>query len=230
MMNKVKKFLQEKGYLVIVLICIVAVVAAGISLVQMQPDEDDVILKSSPSVKPYATANSGISKTPTPTTPTPTPGNQDVSRPVSPAPTQKPNVNITSLSKPIDGEVQVSFALRKLVFNSTLKEWRTHTGMDIAGKSGDTVRATHDGKVASIKIDPRYGLTVILVHAKDSAFQTVYCGLDQLKVAVGDSVDAGDSIGTLGGEIFCEKDQGTHLHFEVIKNGEYADPSGFWSK
>jgi len=51
-----------------------------------------------------------------------------------------------------------------------------------------------------------------------------------LKVAVGDSVDAGDSIGTLGGEIFCEKDQGTHLHFEVIKNGEYADPSGFWSK
>lgn len=225
MMSKIKHFLQDKGYLVVVLICIAAVVAACISLAKLSPDEDDTVLLSSPTNKPYTTANSGISAT---ATPSPTAGNQDVSKPITPKPTNTPEAGLTKLIKPTQGEIQTGFALKKLVFNSTLKEWRTHSGVDLAGKKGDYVKAAASGVVASIKIDPRYGLTVIISHVDDGSIQTVYCGLDTTSVSVGDRVDAGDNIGNLGGEIFCERDQGVHLHFELINKGQYSDPSLLW--
>ena len=227
-LDKVKKFLQDKGYLIVILICVVALVAAGVSLVKLSPDENDVVLKSSPSAKPYATSQSGISGGRPTQTPRPTDNSQDVSRPITPAPTKKPENTITQMTKPMEGEVQVPFAAKKLVYNSTLKEWRTHCAVDIAGKSGDSVKAAYNGRIASVKIDPRYGLTVIVDHTADGSFTTVYCGLDTLKVALGDEVTQGSVIGTLGAEVFCEKSQGAHLHFEVIKEGEYLDPQMFW--
>lgn len=227
-LDKVKKFLQDKGYLIVILICVVALVAAGVSLIKLNPDDNDVVLKSSPTVKPYATNQSGISGGKPTQTPKPTEDSKDVSRPITPAPTNKPDNTITQMARPMEGDVQVSFASKKLVYNSTLKEWRTHCGIDIAGKSGDSIKASYNGRVASVKIDPRYGLTVIIDHTADGSFTTVYCGLDTLKVALGDQVTQGSVIGTLGGEVFCEKNQGAHLHFEVIKNGEYLDPESFW--
>lgn len=228
-LDKVKNFLQDKGYLIVILICVVALVVAGVSLINLSPDEDDVILKSSPGIKPQPTAQSGISGGKPTATARPTEDSQDVSRPVTPAPTKKPDITVSRMTKPLEGNVQVSFAVKKLVYNSTLKEWRTHCGTDIAGSGGDAVKAAYSGRIASVKIDPRYGLTVIIDHTADGSLTTVYCGLDTLKVALGDEVSEGSVIGTLSAEVFCEKDQGPHLHFEVIKDGEYLDPESFWS-
>lgn len=228
-MDKVKRFLQDKGYLIVILICVVALVIAGISLINLSPDEEDTILRSSPGIKPMPTSQSGSSGTKPEPTARPTEDSQDVSRPVTPTPTKKPEITITRLTKPVEGSLQVPFAIKKLVYNTTLKEWRTHCGIDIAGNGGDSVKAAYGGRISSVKIDPRYGLTVIIDHTADGSFTTVYCGLDTLKVSLGDEVSEGSVIGTLSAEVFCEKDQGPHLHFEVIKDGEYLDPESFWS-
>ena len=41
---------------------------------------------------------------------------------------------------------------------------------------------------------------------------------------VGDWVEAGATIGSVGTTAICEIGQGTHLHFAVTVNGVYADP------
>ena len=120
----------------------------------------------------------------------------------------------------------MDYSGKKLVFNKTTKEWRTHIGMDIEGTDGAQVLAACNGTVSAVKDDPRYGLTVILTHAGDVS--TVYCGFSQVRVKEGASVKAGDVLGTLGGEIFCEREQGLHLHFEVIAGGSAVDPKSYW--
>ena len=39
----------------------------------------------------------------------------------------------------------------KLVFNQTLKQWRTHNGVDFIGKKGADVRAVLGGKVTGVE-------------------------------------------------------------------------------
>ena len=56
------------------------------------------------------------------------------------------------------------FADNKLVYSSTLDVWATHNGVDIKADKTTVVKASADGKVTSIKNDPRYGLTVIIEH------------------------------------------------------------------
>jgi murein DD-endopeptidase MepM/ murein hydrolase activator NlpD len=45
--------------------------------------------------------------------------------------------------------------------------------------------------------------------------------LDKLSVKEGDKVESGDLIGLMGS---TGNSTGPHLHFSVLKNGEYIDP------
>lgn len=123
-----------------------------------------------------------------------------------------------------DGELIREFAKDNLVYSNTLEEWITHLGIDIKAPKTTVVKAAEAGEVESIKNDPRYGLTVIIKHTKD--YKTVYSNLLTTEfVNVGDKVEAGQSIGTVGNNAAFEIADEPHLHFEIIKNGEKVDPS-----
>ena len=63
-----------------------------------------------------------------------------------------------------------------------------------------------------------------IVEIDHGDFTARYVGLDQgTAVGIGDNVQIGQKIGTLA-EIPVEKEDGTHLHFEVIKDGKATDP------
>lgn len=128
-------------------------------------------------------------------------------------------------AKPIEeGDVYREFAKENLVFSETLQEWITHLGIDIKAPKTTVVMASEDGTVESIKNDPRYGLTVIIKHAKD--YKTVYSNLLTSEfVNVGDEVKKGQSIGTVGNNAAFEIADEPHLHFEIIKSGEKVDPT-----
>lgn len=128
--------------------------------------------------------------------------------------------------KPVEGEIITKYAEDSLVFSETLQEWVTHLGVDIKANKTTVVKAAADGKVESIKNDPRYGLTIIIVH--DNGFKTVYSNLLTTEFVVeGEEVKSGQSIGTVGNTAAFEILDEPHLHFELIKNGEKMDPTGY---
>ena len=130
---------------------------------------------------------------------------------------------------PADGEVLQPYEVDTLVFSQTLKEWTTHTGIDIAGNLGDEVRAALAGTVESIEEDELKGIVITLAHDKD--VKTVYMGLSTKDmVREGQKVEKGQVISGIGRTAAFEIMEDPHLHFEVLQNGESQDPETFFNE
>lgn len=126
--------------------------------------------------------------------------------------------------KPVDGEIIKNYSKDNLVYSSTLEEWTTHLGIDYAAEKTSIVKAAADGKIKSIKNDPRYGLTIMIEHS--NGFTSMYSNLLSTEfVSVGEEVKAGQTIGTVGNTATFEIADETHLHFEIMKDGESVDPN-----
>jgi murein DD-endopeptidase MepM/ murein hydrolase activator NlpD len=99
-----------------------------------------------------------------------------------------------------------------------------HPGLDIDGETGDPVWAAARGVVAWAGQSPPgysgYGVIVVVDHG--DGLQTLYAHLSAVDVSVGQSVEAGDPLGRIGttGHV-----TGSHLHFEVRRNGVIGDPT-----
>ncbi len=129
-----------------------------------------------------------------------------------------------SFAKPVEGEKQKDYSKDNLVYSSTLQEWTVHNGIDFSAEKTDVVKASADGKIKSIKNDPRYGLTVVIEH--ENGFETIYSSLLTAEfVTVGEEVKQGQTIATVGNTATFEIADNTHLHFEMKQNGENIDPN-----
>ena len=129
-----------------------------------------------------------------------------------------------SFVMPVDGEIVRGFAKDSLVYSETLQEWIIHQAIDIKANSRDVVKAAAEGTVIAIKSDPRYGLTVIIEH--DGGFKTVYSNLLTAEFVVeGETVKQGQTLGTIGSSATFEIADEPHLHFEMLKDSEYVDPT-----
>ncbi|MDO5557854.1 MAG: M23 family metallopeptidase [Clostridia bacterium] len=125
---------------------------------------------------------------------------------------------------PVEGETIKEFATDSLVYSETLQEWVTHKGIDIKADKTTMVKAACDGKVKSIKNDPRYGVTAVIEHS--NGFETVYSNLLTAEFIVeGEEVTQGQSIGTVGNTATFEIADPTHLHFEILQNSIPVDPN-----
>lgn len=125
---------------------------------------------------------------------------------------------------PVEGEIVRGFAKDNLVYSETLQEWIVHKAIDIKANSRDVVKAAEKGTVTAIKNDPRYGLTIIVEH--EGGFKTVYSNLLTAEFVVeGEQVKQGQTLGTVGNSASFEIVDEPHLHFEMLKNSEYVDPT-----
>ena len=107
-----------------------------------------------------------------------------------------------------------------------LKDSAGHTGIDIDGfgNDGKPVVAAAGGTVITASTGSSgYGNYVTIDHG--NGYQTVYAHLATLSVSYGQSVSAGQEIGTLGS---TGRSTGTHCHFEVRVNGTPTDPTAFF--
>lgn len=124
---------------------------------------------------------------------------------------------------PVEGEIIRKFAKTSLVYSNTLGEWVTHNGIDIKADKTTVVKAAEEGTIKSIKNDPRYGLTIVIEHTND--YSTVYSNLLSAEfVVVGEKVEKGQTIGTVGNTATFEIADEPHLHFEILHNSENLDP------
>ena len=122
-----------------------------------------------------------------------------------------------SFSSPADGVVTGPYG-----------EWRggrRHDGMDIGMLRSLTVRAAAPGIVrlaGYVNGYEGYGLMVLV--QIQGAYELVYAHLSSVRVDEGDYVSAGDVLGKAGCTGSCS---GTHLHFELRRNGVAVDPAPF---
>ena len=92
-------------------------------------------------------------------------------------------------------------------------------GIDIAGKAGDPVIASGDGKVVYSGTGLRgYGKLVIIKH--NSTYLSAYAHNQNILVKEGQTVSKGQKIAEMGS---TDTDQ-TKLHFEVRRQGKPVDP------
>lgn len=125
---------------------------------------------------------------------------------------------------PVEGENMREFAKDSLIYSDTLEEWVTHLGIDIKAERTSIVKASEKGTIESIKNDPRYGLTIVIEHV--NGYKTVYANLLTTEfVTEGETVEKGQSIGTVGNSASFEIADEPHLHFEILKDNVNVDPS-----
>ncbi len=125
---------------------------------------------------------------------------------------------------PVSGDILTDYAKDNLVYSSTLEEWTTHLGVDIKANKASSVVSAEAGTVKSIKNDPRYGLTITISHRE--GYETVYANLLGADfVNEGDTVEKGQTIGTVGESASFEVAEVPHLHFEMYKDGECVNPT-----
>jgi len=127
---------------------------------------------------------------------------------------------------PVEGELERLYDVDHLHYDVTMRDWRTHDGLDILAPLGQTVCAAMPGVVRFVQDDSFYGTFVTVDHGDGTC--AVYANLASMPaVSVGDWVQAGDVIGAVGTTALCEIGQGTHLHFAVYLDGESVDPLNY---
>ena len=127
--------------------------------------------------------------------------------------------------KPVNGIVTKDFSIDNLVYNSTMDDWRIHSGIDISSPSGTAVVASEGGVVKFSGFHTLLGFTVII---STGTYECIYASLESdLLYSEGEKVSKGEVIGHVGDSMISEVCDEPHLHFEIKKNGEYVNPKEY---
>jgi murein DD-endopeptidase MepM/ murein hydrolase activator NlpD len=117
---------------------------------------------------------------------------------------------------PADGRTTSGFGWRSDPIHRTT---RFHAGLDIANDRGTPIFAVAPGVVIVAETQSGYGRVIDIDHG--FGITTRYAHCTTLRVAVGERVEAGDFIATMGS---TGKSTGPHLHFELRIDEAPHDP------
>lgn len=95
-----------------------------------------------------------------------------------------------------------------------------HRGMDFAGAEGTPIFAAAGGLVTKVEKQNNFGLLVEIDHR--NGYVTRYAHTLEVLIKEGDIVKKGQPIAKMGN---TGRSTGSHLHFEVLKNGKNINPS-----
>lgn len=95
-----------------------------------------------------------------------------------------------------------------------------HHGVDFSGRDRSAIIATADGVVTTSGSKNGFGKLLMLYHG--GGYTTIYAHNDQNLVQIGDLVTKGQTIALMGS---TGRSTGTHVHYEIQKNGEPIDPT-----
>lgn len=119
-------------------------------------------------------------------------------------------------------EGEVSLPVVAPLINGTVVRTFAETlgGVEIAGESEGQVSAVETGRVLLVTQDEKAGKTVVLQHMNER--HTIYGGLEEAAVAVGDWVESGNVIGNLPA---AGENESSLLFFAVKEKNRYVNPA-----
>ena len=206
-----KKFtgsVNGKGYYIALVLCAVAIGIAGF-LYYRNTDKPNKTADGNTIVNPDDTPVVATNPDGTPAT----------------IPNQEEKKPFKTVS-PLEGQTVAVYAMDSLTYNATTRDWRVHNGIDIAAEAGTEVYAAADGEVYTVYEDEQMGHTVVIRH--ENGYATKYSSLaETIAVKPGDTVTAGQAIGTVGNTALMESAIGDHIHFAVTCDGKAVNPADF---
>lgn len=117
---------------------------------------------------------------------------------------------------PVNGKITSNFGWRRSPFG----RWsERHEGLDMAAPYGAPVLCAGDGQVTFAGWKSGWGRVITIDHG--NGYVTSYAHLSRISTKVGASVTRGSAIGAVG---TTGRSTGSHLHFEVRKDGVLVDP------
>lgn len=124
--------------------------------------------------------------------------------------------------RPAAGKTTSPYGYRK---HPVLGYTKFHYGVDLSKSGGLAVYAAGKGVVTMVQLNASYGCFIEIDHG--NGYKTRYAHLKSRKtclVSVGDEVDKGQHIATMG---TTGLSTGVHLHFEVHENNKRINPADF---
>lgn len=226
-----RKFFQEKGFYIVLFLCILAVGISGYVFVKSAVSEKNSLNDPTLSVATDAAVPSENRTKPNESEKTDNAASKPDEAGTPASAMQSGDEAVREVADsirvwPVSGETLAGYSMDKLAYNETMQDWRTHDGVDLLAAQGATVTAACAGTVTAVYDDEYLGTTLIIAH-KDG-YTTTYANLAAMPtVAVGDTVSAGDIIGAVGTTALLEAGEEPHLHFAVYHNGTPVDPAEF---
>lgn len=127
------------------------------------------------------------------------------------------NNKVVVAVRPISGgKITSRFGERSSVRSSA------HTGLDLAAPTGTAIKAAASGKVTLSGYKGSYGYMIKI--ECDNGYEMWYAHCSKLYVNAGVRVSAGDKIAAVGS---TGNSTGSHLHFEIRKNGKALNPQNY---
>ena len=124
-----------------------------------------------------------------------------------------------SLPKPVSGSFRVTSKFGRQSLPDLPDVVYDNPGIDAEVGSGASALAVYGGKVSGVYMIPGYNTVVIVNHG---SYYTVYGNIAAPSVKVGDTVNAGQALGSLAPD---EDDRSrSSIHFEVWRNREKLNP------
>ncbi len=121
-----------------------------------------------------------------------------------------------SFALPVDGTITSTYGYRS---DPVTGEVAFHTGIDIGAAEGTPIVAALGGTVLKVEESDSYGNVVEIDHGQGVV--TLYGHAKEVLVKVGDTVEQGDQIATVG---MTGKATSPNCHFEILVSGQPVDP------
>lgn len=123
--------------------------------------------------------------------------------------------------RPSSARISSGFGYRRDLFGNAVGHM--HNGLDFAGKPDSPIVVTADGVVRHTGWVNGYGQAVLVDHGL--GYSTLYAHATGIKVKPGDVVKRGQQIAFMG---TTGRSTGTHLHYEVWKDGRPVNPRDYF--
>ena len=227
---RLERFVSGRGYYVVLAVCAIVI---GVSIWSMLRAPEENVTDAGVSTVVAPVPVDLPAETPTDATDLPVP--DDMPAPTPETPEEETTVTLEETVEtaaqdafvlPVAGPVQRGYSITVLSYDETMRDWRTHDGVDIEAAAGEKVYAVTSGTVTGVFHDDRYGTTVTIDHG--NGLVCTYAGLQEIPtVYEGDTVKAGDTIGAVGLTNQCETAQGAHLHLSATLNGQSVSPMDY---
>lgn len=127
-----------------------------------------------------------------------------------------------SISWPLAGNVIIPYSMDTTVYFETLNEYKCSPAMVIEAKTGDEVKAVYKCKVAEVSSNSELGNYVKL--DLGNGYIVTLGQFEDIKAALGEYLEAGDVVGTIGEPSRFYTKEGTNLYFAIEKDGNPVDP------